>query len=74
MVHSDGGTRCNACSASAWILDVGMWDGERWNAHHLAMGGTFYPEPISSFTAECLAVAEGSAMMMKLVQDVIRKQ
>ena len=73
MIHSDGGTRATRCSASAWILDVGVFDGEKWVAHHFAMGGTFYAEPISSFSAECLALMEAILFLRRAVQEVIRR-
>jgi len=59
VLHSDGGTRRAQCSASAWALDVGKFADGLWQFERLAMGGTFSATPISSFTAESFALAEG---------------
>ena len=71
MIHSDGGTRRHASSASAWILQVGTLSGTNWEVKTLAMGGTYHEKPMSSFTAETLALAEAALFFASAVRDII---
>ena len=56
IAHSDGGTRRDRCSASAWIVESCVLREGKWIREPLAMGGTHYDNPISSFSAEALAL------------------
>ena len=62
-VHSDGGTRAESCSAAAWIVEVGY----RGNFAAYAMAGTYMSAPVSSFTAEAIALNEASAFVHNLL-------
>ena len=73
VLHFDGGTRRHRCSGAAWVADVGAFAEGQWTSKHLAMGGTYYDAPISSFTAETLALAEGSLFLQNVVSDYISK-
>ena len=73
ILHADGGTRSRQCSASAWVLDVGIFTSTGWKFEPLVFGGHFYDEPISSFTAEALALAESSLLLKSVVSGCIRK-
>ena len=55
IAHSDGGSRLD-CSASAWVIEVGVWVGAAWEYRVLARAGTFFERRISSFAAECIAL------------------
>ena len=52
LAFSDGGSRKGACSASAWIMFVCGDD----KYFPLAAQGMFFPEALSSFTVECIAL------------------
>ena len=55
LVYSDGGTRAD-CSASAWII-CAVADG---TIVLVVVGGIFFPEPVSSFAAEAIALEEAT--------------
>ena len=67
IIHADGGTRAHQCSASTWIVEVAAKLGNVWMYKLLAMGGTNFGDPISSFLAEGIALEEGSIFIRKLV-------
>ena len=69
VAHSDGGTRASACSASAWIVEVGVIQGGRWIYRPLAMGGTYFSEPISSFLAEALGLEECTLFLRRAIEQ-----
>ena len=54
LFHSDGGTRVGQCSGTGWILEAFAPD--RVLPYRVAAAATFIACPISSFTAECLAL------------------
>ena len=68
LVHSDGGTRCNRCSSAAWIVEVCVFQQGRWFRKPLAISGTYFDSPISSFTAECVALEECSIFIKQLLE------
>ena len=74
VVWSDGGTRRDKCSSSAWFAEVGHYSHARWNFRPLAMGGTYFEKPISSFVAETLALHECSFFIRNLVQHNTLKE
>ncbi len=67
---SDGGTRSGkkVCSASAWIVEVGIYQNRSWHFRPLAMGGTYFAAPLSSFTVECFALQECASFLKHLIQ------
>eukprot|EP00973_Karenia_brevis_P000615 87075-Karenia_brevis.AAC.1 len=71
VLHVDGGTRKGSCSASAWLLDVGVFRNGTWDVSHFAMGGTYHDSPLSSFYAESLALAEGTLFLSSAVRNLI---
>ena len=67
-VNSDGGTRRHRCSGSAWVLEVGMLtENLEWLYKPIAMSGTYFPEPVSSFSAESWALEEATEFMKRLL-------
>ena len=68
VAWSDGGTRRHKCSASAWFVEIGLYEEGSWKFSPLAMGGSYFQTPISSFTAEMLALHECSLFIRSLVQ------
>ena len=67
VVHSDGGTRAGTCSATGWIVEVGVHDGCTWVFRPLVMAGTYISSPISSFHAEALALEECVLFVSRLL-------
>jgi len=67
VVHSDGGTRRAQCSSSAWVIDVGRFADGSWQFRRFAMGGTYSAAPLSSFTAESLALAECALCLRRVI-------
>ena len=61
LMHSDGGTR-PTCSAVAWVVEAIFFDAaaQEWKQMLVAMSTTFLETPISSFTAEALALYQCS--------------
>ena len=59
MLFSDGGSRSD-CSASAWVLCVWATRGGKRKLVPAIAGGIFFPEPISSFAAETIALEEAT--------------
>ena len=68
VVHSDGGRRQGKCSASAWILEVGLLLNGDWCFRPLAMGGSSHPAEISSFAAEAVALEEATLFIKRIVE------
>ena len=60
VVFSDGGTR-PTCSASAWVLSV-LHEGKLVPA---VAGGLYFAQPISSFTAEAIALEQATDELKK---------
>jgi hypothetical protein len=60
VIFFDGGTR-QTCSASAWVLSV-LYDGKLVPA---VAGGLYFAQPISSFTAEAIALEHATDELQK---------
>lgn len=56
ICHSDGGTRAGSCSASGWIVEACVIQGDAQHTFPLAMAGSFFDQPVSSFSAELIAL------------------
>ena len=56
------------CSASAWIMEVGLLHNGSWDYKPLAMGGTFFSRPLSSFLAETLALEECTLFLKRILE------
>ena len=68
-VHSDGGTRRHRCSASAWVMEVGVLMSDlEWLYRPIAMSGTYFKEPESSFATESWALEEATEFMKRLLE------
>ena len=67
ICHSDGGTRQGNCSASGWFIEAVIEAGGQSQRVPSAMSGTFLSQPISSFTAELIALDEAILYMYQLV-------
>ena len=70
LVHTDGGTRAGECSASAWYVEACIVQSGRELKFPLAMSGTYLEAPVSSFTAEAIALDESIEFVRKLLQDL----
>ena len=58
LCHSDRGTRAGSCSAAGWYIEaIETRDGKP-HTFPVAMAGIFMAKPISSFTAETVALQE----------------
>ena len=68
-IHSDGGSRRDSCSASAWIIEAGTYIDEKWTYRIAARGGTFMERPESSFLVEAIALEEASRYVCKYVRQ-----
>lgn len=67
MCHSDGGTRRDSCSAIGWFVEaIVVRDGLR-HTFPVAMSGKFLSSPISSFTAECIALDEAIVFLVNFI-------
>ena len=55
VIFSDGGTRAE-CSASAWVLCAAIKEA----TIPILAGGIYFPQPISSFTAEAIALEKAT--------------
>ena len=58
LVHTDGGTRAGTCSAAAWCVEAVVRKGGCEVTIPVLLAGTFITDPISSFTAEAIALEE----------------
>ena len=67
VVHSDGGTRWGTCSGSAFIVEAGVLGKEGWVFKPLALNGTYFHSPMSSFVAESLALEEATVLLQKMI-------
>ena len=56
ICHSDGGTRKGSCSAAAWVLEASVFKDNHRHSFPLAFRGIFFSTPVSSFTAETVAL------------------
>eukprot|EP00959_Pyramimonas_sp_CCMP1952_P133467 2790858-Pyramimonas_sp.AAC.1 len=56
VCHSDGGTRAGSCSAAAWILEAIVSRNGFMHIFPIATRGIFLDCPVSSFTAETIAL------------------
>ena len=77
LCHSDGGTREGSCSAAAWIIEAVGVEGHFLRRYPLAMRGIFMLDPISSFTAESIALEDALthlSHMMAEIQPPARKR
>ena len=68
VVHSDGGSRKGTCSASAWIVEAGTFLEGQWHYQPIAMSGTYFPEALSSFYVETVALEECTLFLKRLVE------
>ena len=58
VMHCDGGTRMGTCSAAAWVLEAHLQTHRGRQIVRLAQKGVYMAEPISSFTAELIALED----------------
>ena len=68
VLHLEGGTRIGRCLAAAWYLEAVTCRNGIEHIVPLAMSGTFLSDPISSFTAEAIALDEGCAYIYAVIQ------
>ena len=68
VIHSDGGTRHGRCSAAAWVVEAVLVVHGVWISELIAMGGTYFDSPISSFCAEALALEECTLLVKRILE------
>ena len=68
LLHSDGGAR-RECGSASWVVEAAFYDDGERKLQLIAMSGTFYQAPVSSFTAEALALYHA----VKHTAEFIRK-
>ena len=68
-IHTDGGTRANSCSAAAWCIEAVVRRGQYETTTTLMIAGTNIATPISSFTAEALALEEAALAVTKITRQ-----
>ena len=72
--HSDGGTRAEMCSGTGWTMDVCVtMPGRDAGTHRVAAAATFLAQPISSFTAECIALDQATAAFHRFLLTELRR-
>ena len=74
IIHFDGGTRGDDCSASAWILEGRMNRGGDLVEFPIAYCGKFLSPPVSSFLAEAIALESCIEFLSKLVLKVLETE
>ena len=70
LVHTDGGTRAGTCSAAAWCIEAVVCKGAYAVTTTIVIAGTFISDPISSFTAESIALDEAVEAVRKLTLEI----
>ena len=58
VMHCDGGTRAAKCSAAAWVLEAHVTTDHGYEVMLLARKGIYIASPVSSFTAELIALED----------------
>ena len=69
LIQTDGGSRAGQCSAAAWVIEVVSTMGDSRTTSPLVTGGTYISTPVSSFTAEAMALDEAARAVSSLVQS-----
>ena len=67
LIHTDGGTRADRCSAAAWHIEIHACVNGASVIFPLCMAGRFFTSPISSFTAEAIALEDALNFLHGLV-------
>ena len=70
IVHMDGGTRAGKCSAAAWCIEAVAHYGSYITTVPVILAGTYIQDPISSFTAEALALEEAALAVHSIVSNL----
>jgi len=70
LVPTDGGTRAGTCSAAAWCIEAVVCRGGFAVTIPILIAGTFISDPISSFTAESIALDEAVEAVRKLTLEI----
>ena len=68
VIHTDGGTRANKCSSSAWYVEAHVQLPSGTASFPICMAGRFISTPISSFTAEAIALEEAVDLIWELLR------
>ena len=67
ILHFDGGTREEDCSAAAWILEARVVQDCRLMIFPVAYCGKFLHPPVSSFLAEAIALESCTEIFSNLI-------
>lgn len=70
IIHFDGGSRGNDCSASAWILEARAYYKNSLVEFPVIMCGKFMCPAVSSFMAEALALESCTEIFAKLISKL----
>ena len=70
LCHSDGGTRECTCSAAGWIIEAVVEHDGRNLQLPIAMPDKFLAQPVSSFTAELIALDDAISFLHDIVSKV----
>ena len=71
IIHFDGGTRGDDCSAAAWILEASVVHGQHVVEFPVAYCGKYMFLPVSSFVAETIGLESCTEIFAKLVLKVV---
>ena len=71
IIHFDGGTRSDDCSAAAWILEARMQHEGQLIETPIAYCGKFMCPAVSSFMSEAIALDNCADLFSKLIQKVL---
>ena len=69
ICYSDGGTRKNSCSGSAWFLEAVVIQGDLKHRFPIAMAGIYMSVPVSPFLAEAIALDEATSFYYKFIAE-----
>ena len=71
LIHFDGGTRGNDCSAAAWILEARIHRERDIVEFPVAFCGKFVSPSVSSYVAEAMALESCTEIFLKLVLKLV---
>jgi len=71
IIHFDGGTRGDDCSAAAWVIEARVHHEHQLLEFPIAYCGKFMSPPVSSFVAEAIALESCTEIFAKLVLKLL---
>ena len=67
ICHSDGGPRRGRCSAAAWVVEAVIFRDGHCLTFPVAFRGIYFDSPVSSFTAETVALDDVVSFVSRLI-------